>query len=279
MKSIVPMKWLLARMNEPDVVIVDCRFHLAEPNLGRRQYEESRIPGAVYFDLEKDLSRPVTEHGGRHPLPDLDRLAGKLGQAGLERSSRVVAYDDQGGAMASRFWWLLKYMGHEQIFVLEEGFTAWQHAGYPITSAQPPIRVPVNYSYEIQTQMLADMNEVREASASGAAQLIDSRAPRRYAGLDEPIDGKAGHIPGAANRFWKDNLLEHGKWKPTEQLRRECSVLANGKPIIVYCGSGVTACPNVLALSDADMANVKLYAGSWSDWISYSENPIATGEK
>lgn len=275
MKHIVSMKWLLARLYEPDLVIVDCRFTLSDPHAGRKAYEEAYIPGAIYLDLERDLSAPVQKHGGRHPLPDLTALAQKLSRLGISNHSRIVAYDDQGGAVAARFWWLLQYMGHDQVYVMEQSFTAWKEAGYPVISDQPPIRVPSRFEPIIQKHMLAGVEEVRVASLKGSAVLIDSREHRRYAGIEEPIDKKAGHIPGAINYFWKDNLKPNGQWKSTTELSQRFADLPQDRDIIIYCGSGVTACPNVLALQEAGFENVKLYVGSWSDWISYSENPIA----
>lgn len=278
MNNIVTMKWLLARLYEPDLVIVDCRFALGKPESGRVAYEESHIPRAVYLDLEKDLSSPITQHGGRHPLPELDQLAKRLGQSGIQGNSRVVIYDDQGGAMASRLWWLLKYTGHEQAYVMDEGFTAWKNASYPVTDEQP-IVIPVPYEIKLKPDKLVLVDEVREALVQGTQTIIDSREPRRYAGVEEPLDTKAGHIPGAVNYFWKGVLDDSGHWKETETIREHFSDIPQDAEIIVYCGSGVTACPNVLALEEAGYGNVKLYAGSWSDWISYSENPVATGEK
>lgn len=279
MKTIVSMNWLLARLYEPDLVIVDCRFQLADPDAGRKAYEESYIPRAVYLDLERDLSAPVREHGGRHPLPDIMTLAKRLGQLGIGNDTRVIAYDDQGGAMAARLCWLLKYMGHEQAYVMEQGFTAWEKAGYPVTSDQPPIQIPSHFEPTIQKDMLASIEEVQKASHQKTAVLIDSREPVRFAGIEEPIDNKAGHIPGAINRFWKHNLQADGRWLTVDELKQRFTDLPQDRDIIVYCGSGVTACPNVLALQEAGFRSVKLYAGSWSDWISYPENPIAIGRE
>ena len=279
MEHIVSMKWLLARLYEQDLAIVDCRFLLSDAEAGQRSYREGYIPGAAYLDLERDLSAPVGEHGGRHPLPRLDELAAKLGKLGIDRATRVVAYDDQGGAMASRLWWLLRYMGHDAVYVMDQGFGAWKAAGYPVTDAAPAIRVPKQYEPAVREAMLADVEAVRAASREGGSMLVDSREPRRYLGLEEPIDPVAGHIPGARNWFWKDNLDEQGRWRSAEQLEERFAALPKDADIIVYCGSGVTACPNVLALEAAGYENVRLYAGSWSDWISYSENSVATGEE
>lgn len=278
MKNIVSMRWLLARMYEPDIVIVDCRFLLGQPNAGKEAYDAAHIPGAVYLDLEQDLSAPVSAHGGRHPLPGPAELAARLTKAGIGSNARIVAYDDQGGMNAARLWWLLRYLGHEQAYVMDEGFTAWQNAKFPVT-ADVPVRIPSTFEANVQPHMLASVEDAQHASANGSAVLIDSRDARRYAGLEEPIDAKAGHVPGAVNYFWKDVLGPEGRWLSVEQLQERFGKLDKDEPIIVYCGSGVSACPNVIALEEAGYTNVKLYAGSWSDWISYEENPVATGKR
>lgn len=277
MRNIIAMKWLLARLYEEHQAIVDCRFQLGKPDAGRQAYEAEHIPGAIYLDLERDLSAPVGEHGGRHPLPDIDALANKLSAAGIDSSVRVVAYDDQGGAMASRLWWLLRYMGHENVVVMDRGFTAWKEAGYPVTGDASPVRVPKPFAPRLQANMLASIDDVRRAVREGSDTLIDSREAPRYRGEVEPLDRKAGHIPGARNRFWKDALGTDGEWKGGEEQRGRFADLQEGDPVIVYCGSGVTACPNVLALEEAGFRNMRLYVGSWSDWISYPGNAVATG--
>lgn len=278
MDNLVSNRWLLARLYEPDLVIVDCRFQLGKPDSGRSAYAESHIPGAVYLDLEKDLSAPVGEHGGRHPLPDVEELAKRLGKAGISNESHVVVYDDQGGAMASRLWWLLSYLGHSSVYVLEEGFTAWQKAGLLVSSEEKVI-FPKVFVPQPQQDMLADMQEVKAKLGMAGVVLVDSREAPRYRGEAEPIDPVAGHIPGARDFFWSEGRRADGSWKNANEQRERFADLSQDDEIIVYCGSGVTACPNVLALREAGFTRVKLYAGSWSDWISYSENPIATGDE
>ncbi|MNM35578.1 3-mercaptopyruvate sulfurtransferase [compost metagenome] len=282
LKDIVSTRWLLARMYEPELVIADCRFLLADPEAGRSAYQADHIPGAVYLHLEEQLSAPLGRHGGRHPLPDPEALAEVLGRAGISRDNIVVAYDDQGGSFAARLWWLLRYLGHDRVYVMDQGYSAWKDANFPVTEDQP-VRIPTAFVPSPRPEMLASVDEVRLVSAhAGAASsplLIDSREPRRYAGLEEPIDAKAGHIPGAVNRFWKDVLDDQGQWKSAEELKTQFAGIEPDQEVIVYCGSGVTACPNVLALKRAGYNNVKLYAGSWSDWITYEENPVATGEE
>lgn len=286
MQDLVSVRWLLARLYEPDLVIVDCRFQLGKPESGRQAYEESHIPGAVYLDLEKDLSAPVGEHGGRHPLPDVEVLAKRLGLAGISNESRVVAYDDQGGAMASRLWWLLTYLGHSSVYVLEEGFTAgWRNAGL-IVSSEERVIIPQKFVAVVHPEMLADVEEVKAKLGAPGVVLVDSREAPRYRGEVEPIDRVAGHIPGAINVFWGEARRADGTWKNADEQRErfagvglDVAQQGDDREIIVYCGSGVTATPNVLALRAAGFERVKLYAGSWSDWITWQDNPIAVGDE
>lgn len=277
MDVIVSKEWLLARLFDDRQVIIDCRFQLNDPEAGYKSYLQSHIPRAYYLDLEKDLSGEKAEYGGRHPLPQTHKLCETFGRLGIDDTVHVIAYDDQGGAMASRLWWLLQYVGHTRVSIMSESFTQWEAAGFPTTSEAPPISISKAFTPKLQEQMLADVDLVRQAIDDLNVLLIDSREAARYSGEQEPIDPIAGHIPSAVNFVWKDNLDENGKWLNSENLQGRFQSIDKDKEIIVYCGSGVTACPNVLALKQAGFANVKLYAGSWSDWISYEGNPIATG--
>jgi thiosulfate/3-mercaptopyruvate sulfurtransferase len=276
MNPLVSKQWLLARLFEHDLVIVDCRFIMGSPNEGHNQYSEGRIPGAVYFDLDKDLSDVIRVHGGRHPLPSIDQFVSKIAKAGIQPTTRVIAYDNQAGAMASRFWWLMKYIGHENVFILDESFDAWKAAGYPVETKAPIQRVPATYEIGKPLVEVVSMTDVFDAIQTNQIQLIDSREYNRYLGVEEPIDTIAGHIPTAVSYFWRDGQNDVGKWKSSDEQVERFKWLDRNKETIVYCGSGVTACPNIVALQIADFTNVKLYAGSWSDWISYSDNPIAT---
>ncbi|RAV15566.1 sulfurtransferase [Paenibacillus contaminans] len=278
MNAIVSKNWVLARLYEPDIVIADCRFLLGKPDVGREAYLEAHIPGAVYLDLEKDLSAPICEHGGRHPLPDIDKFVQSLSKAGIGNDTRVVAYDDQGGAMASRLWWLLRYLGHSTVYVMDEGFSAWQKASFPV-SAEQKVIVPASFVPHPQVELVVSVEEVKAKLHTAGTMLIDSREAPRYRGEVEPIDPVAGHIPGAINRFWSEGRRADGSWKSPEEQAERFADLSRDDELIVYCGSGVTACPNVLALTEAGFDKVKLYAGSWSDWISYEGNPVATGEE
>ncbi|WP_079529564.1 sulfurtransferase [Halobacillus hunanensis] len=274
-ENLVSTEWLREHMEDENVVVADCRFDLSDPEKGCNDYSEGHIPGAVYFDLEKDLSGQVKGHGGRHPLPPIDEFAEKLSSAGIDETKYVVAYDDQGGAMAARLWWLLTYLGHDQAGVLESGYSNWVGQGYPTTTDEATPKETV-FTPTPRNEMAVGIEEVKNSSN---AALIDARAPERYRGEVEPMDKKAGHIPGAANWFWKENLGSDGKWKTGDELKQRFEPLKSKKEIIVYCGSGVTASANVLALKEAGFGDaVKLYVGSWSDWSSYEENPVETEE-
>jgi thiosulfate/3-mercaptopyruvate sulfurtransferase len=275
LKNIVTIEWVNGQLGSNDLRIIDCRFNLAEPKRGLNEYLENHLPGSIYFDLNVDLSSEVQEHGGRHPLPDIETFIQKIEAAGISSSTTVVAYDDQGGAFASRLWWLLRFIGHSRVFVLDEGYSTWVNQGLPITK-EVPIFQKGSYTPVIQNQMVATVEDVKRSIENHTSQLIDSREEIRFLGVEEPIDKKAGHIPGAINLFWKD-VLNSSKWKNRNELEAHFSTICKDKEVIVYCGSGVTACPNVLALNEIAFNNVKLYAGSWSDWISYSENQITVG--
>ena len=276
-KHIVGIDWLSSRLTDSNVRIIDCRFQLGNPTYGLTEYVEEHIIGALYFDLEKDLSGQVQTHGGRHPLPQLEEFVDKLSHAGIDHSKTVVAYDDQGGAFASRLWWLLKFLGHEEVYVLDGGFSAWKEQNFPVTNEIPAIERAV-FNPIVNRNMLVEVSDVKEAIKQDSATIIDSREQVRFLGIEEPIDKVAGHIPSAVNAFWKDGIEANGHWKnESDQKERFSQVVNVDKDIIVYCGSGVTACPNILSLSEAGYNNVKLYSGSWSDWITYDDNPIAKG--
>ena len=277
MEYVVNQEWLLEQLANKDVKIVDCRFSLSKPDEGERLYKESHIPGAYFFDLEKQLSAPVSKHGGRHPLPDIEQFRHEIEQAGIDNTKTVVAYDGGEGAFASRFWWLLTYIGHDKVYVLNGGFKSWVEAGYP-TTKEVPKPESAQYKVSIRKEMLATYEEIKEivANKKKSPILIDSREKARYLGKEEPIDKIPGHIPGAIHKFWAEGL-ENGFFKGSEEQKKRFAELDQKEPIIVYCGSGVTATPNYIALKMAGYQNVKLYAGSYSDWVSYSDNPVEKG--
>jgi thiosulfate/3-mercaptopyruvate sulfurtransferase len=289
MSPVISAKWLTQHLEDDNLVIADCRFSLHAPNLGQQQYDRAHIPGAVYFDLDRDLSGPVQTHGGRHPLPNLDKLAAQFSAAGIGSGERpadspnspnspnspttVVAYDDSQFAFAARLWWLLRYLGHDRVFVLDGGFAEWQAAGYPVTdrTTKPS---PRSFVPQVRSQYIVNYQTVLEQCRLPSVTLIDSREGDRYRGEREPTDPVAGHIPGAVNYFWKDVSDERGRLRLPAYHQQRWSAIAD--EVIVYCGSGVTACANLLSLEVAGRSNAKLYVGSWSDWCSYPDSPKIT---
>ncbi|QAY65913.1 sulfurtransferase [Paenibacillus protaetiae] len=262
-------------------VLADCRFLLNDPAAGEAVYAAGHIPGAVYVHLERDLSGPKRPDGagGRHPLPDPSKLAVRLGSLGIGNGTTVIAYDDQGGAYAARLMWLLQWLGHDgERLIAAGGFAAWQASGGE-SSAAVPSPAAVQFTPHVQEGLAVDAAYVRERIGRSDVTIIDSREAPRYRGEIEPIDPKAGHVPSAINRFWKEGFDEDGMLKPARSQLERFAGLAADDEIIVYCGSGVTATPNFFALQSAGFTNVKLYAGSWSDWISYEGNAVATGEE
>lgn len=274
MKSIVDKEWLRSRIGSSNLVLIDCRFSLANPHAGKEAYQLSHLPGAIYCHLEENLSGPVLEHGGRHPLPDLQSFSHFLENAGVSNHTMVVAYDNGEGAFAARLWWLMKYLGHEEVFVLDGGFKNWEEAGCPVDANIPELS-KATYEIRLQQERMASYEEVKGIVAEGDPNtiLIDSREPKRYLGLEEPIDKVPGRIPGAINKFWNDGF-ENGQFKPNSKQLERFADLSKSDSIIVYCGSGVTAAPNYLILEELGYRNLKLYVGSYSDWVSYDDHKI-----
>jgi thiosulfate/3-mercaptopyruvate sulfurtransferase len=270
-KLVVSSQWLAQNLDNPSVVIVDCRFQLSDPQWGYQQYYQSHIPGAYYLDLNRDLSREVELHGGRHPLPDVDLLAQKFAKMGIITNKMlVVVYDDSRFAFATRLWWLLRYLGHQSVVLLDGGWQQWQQQGYSVDNKIP---APVDGSFipQIQTGWTVDIETVKARKDLPDVILVDSRDPDRFAGKIEPIDPIAGSIPGAVNSFWKEVSDEQGYLLPLQRQQKLWSSHEAASEIIVYCGSGVTACVNLFSLELAGLKNTKLYPGGWSDWCSYLE--------
>jgi thiosulfate/3-mercaptopyruvate sulfurtransferase len=279
--NIVSVEQLKARLeNGERIVLLDVRFDPKESSYGREAYSKGHIPGALFIDFKADLTDPAEKHGGRSPLPSPECLASLFGSLGIDRDTAVVAYEDSNGPAASRLWWVLSYLGAEQVQVLNGGYCAWTAVGEVVSEEQGVAPEPREFVAAPRADWLVGVEEVREASSGreqGGARLVDSRDAAQFAGLESPFDPISGHIPGAANYFWKDALQADGFWKSSEQLRERFANLPKEDEIIVYCGSGISATPNVLALREAGYENVKLYAGSWSDWISYEGNTVAVG--
>ncbi|MGD1809341.1 sulfurtransferase [Dapis sp. BLCC M126] len=264
---LISPQWLANHLNDQNLIIIDCRFSLADPELGNKKYQESHIPGAFYLDLNQDLSNPVQKHGGRHPLPDSNKLSQKLATMGVKyQETLIVAYDDSRFAFASRLWWLLTYMGHDKVALLDGGFYGWQKE-YPVTNEISTRNIGF-FEPQIQSKMVVDIETVKARKDLPEVVLVDSRDSDRYLGKHEPIDPIAGHIPGAVNYPWKQVTDENSQAKVSEQVSRWEEV-KNAEEVIVYCGSGVTACVNLWSLKVAGINNGKLYGGSWSDWCSY----------
>lgn len=274
--------WLQAHLDDPDLVLFDCRFTLSDPEAGRRQYLEGHLPGALFLDLERDLSGPVSPQGGRHPLPDPEVLAEKLSRWGVDQHSTVIVYDQGTDGMAPRAWWVLGYLGLERVAVLDGGLPEWLAAGGRLSSGtadEERSRPARTFTPQIRHDWILTADDVRRLvdERPDGVVLVDSRTPERYRGDEEPLDPVAGHIPGAVNFYWAQVLTPDGRWKSAEELARHFQSLAGARDVVVYCGSGVSACVNLLAMRLAGLKQARLYPGSWSDWCTRPGFPVATG--
>jgi thiosulfate/3-mercaptopyruvate sulfurtransferase len=266
---------LAQHLHDPQCVIFDCRFALTRPESGRQAYAKAHIPGARYAHLNEDLSGAVTPTSGRHPLPDPGLLASKLGLWGVDRDKQVIVYDDSFGSMAVRLWWLLRWLGHDAVALLDGGFPSWAKQGRELTAEIAVIR-PTEFHPAPDDSLWVGSNATLEALRQKRV-IVDARAEERFSGLFEPLDKVAGHIPGSINSPFEDNLDLRGNFLPAQELRAHYESLLHGaRPdeVIHMCGSGVTACHNLLALEIAGMPGGKLYAGSWSEWITDPSRPI-----
>lgn len=271
--SLISTVDLAARLDDPTLRIADCRWYLGDGDRGRRAYADAHIPGALHVDLERDLSR--FPGPGRHPLPGRQVFAERLGALGIGDRHTVVAYDDRSGAVASRLWWMLRDVGHRDVAVLDGGLEAWLAEGRPVT-ADVPSHGPA--ALTVRPGPTRSIDRTGIAAAEGGLVLLDARAPERYRGETEPIDPLAGHIPGARSAPLDGNLDANGRFLPPDDLARRYRDLgADGDDVVVYCGSGVTACHDALAMVVAGLPEPMLYPGSWSDW-STAGMPVATGE-
>jgi thiosulfate/3-mercaptopyruvate sulfurtransferase len=271
MSPLVSASDLFARLSDPDLVIVDCRFDLADGAAGRRAYLAGHIPGAVYAHLDDDLSSPVpVTDAGRHPLPTVARMGEVFGRFGITSTSHVVVYDSVGGAYAGRLWWMLRYLGHAAVSLLDGGWQGWQAAGYAVRSGEE-VRESADFQPRPHPDQLVLLADVPDQPL-----LVDSRDPQRYAGLVEPIDPRAGHIPGAVNFPFARNLDAHGRFLPAETVREQFRALLGDHPpqeAVFYCGSGVSACLNLVAMAHAGLPPGRLYVGSWSEWSADVNRP------
>jgi thiosulfate/3-mercaptopyruvate sulfurtransferase len=273
-RSLITTTELNELMGAGDLIIADVRWYLGEPEKGRAEYEKAHIPGAVYVHLEDDLCAPTGP--GRHPLPDWNDFATTLGRLGVSRRHQVVAYDDRGGAIAARLWWMLRALGHHPVAVLDGGLTAWMADGHSVSAGAETLP-PATYEPAPPSPAVVTRRDL--AGRLGDVVLIDARARERYQGLEEPIDPVAGHIPGAVNAPYTDNLIENERFAPPASLAARFRALGAGigRETVVYCGSGVTACHNILAMEVAGLGTATLYPGSWSDW-SAAGGEVALGD-
>jgi thiosulfate/3-mercaptopyruvate sulfurtransferase len=276
-KILVSPEELAGHLDDPAWVVFDTRHDLADPEKGRRAYAAGHVPGAYFMHLDEDLSGKKTGKNGRHPLPDLAAFAARMNASGVTPSTQVVVYDDSGGSFAVRLWWMLRWLGHDRVAVLDGGYAAWQKEARPVNMETPAKRtgtfVPKPY-----LGWTVDAPFLERFHGDPSVKLVDARAAERFAGLQEPIDPVAGHVPGAMNRFWKDNLTPEGRFKPADALRREFATLLEGaapSQSVHMCGSGVTACHNIFAMELAGLPGARLYPGSWSEWCSDPSRPIS----
>jgi thiosulfate/3-mercaptopyruvate sulfurtransferase len=278
--TLIETEELAHQLSSPTLAVVDCRFALDDLGWGSRAYQEQHIPGAVFADVENELSGHKTGMNGRHPLPAESALRALLGRLGIDASVQVVAYDQDAGMYASRLWWLLKWQGHDAAAVLNGGFAKWVREGRP---TEPGIATCAarHFHGTARPAMVVDADAVRGMLERGDGRVLDARAPERYRGEVEPIDKIAGHIPGAMNHPFKSNVDPSGVFKQRDELRAHLLTSTGGiapGQVVNYCGSGVTACQNILAMEHAGLTGSKLYAGSWSEWSADPARPVATGE-
>ena len=272
---LVSCEQLAAHLNDPDWRIVDCRHQLSDVGYGQRVYAEGHLPGAFFMHLDRDLSGAMSGCNGRHPLPNPQILAAKFGAIGISSRTQVVVYDDAEGMVSGRLWWMLRWLGHDNVTVLDGGFNRWVKEGRPLTR-DIPVVLPTVFEVE-QRDWVVTADEVLANIASPELVVVDARGPDRFRGENETIDPVGGHIPGARNRFFRDNLDADGRFRPAAELRREFLELFAGTPpdkTVMQCGSGVSACHNLIALELAGLTGARLYAGSWSEWCSDSARPV-----
>jgi thiosulfate/3-mercaptopyruvate sulfurtransferase len=277
--TLISASELTRHLGDPAWVVCDCRHDLADVEAGRRAYAESHIPGARFVHLDEDLSAPKTGRNGRHPLPDPDTFARRLGEMGIANQNQVVAYDASGGPYAARLWWMLRWLGHEAVAVLDGGWNAWVKAQHPVTNQIPGIAA-ARFVPRPRPEAALDARAVAARAGKPGPLLLDARIPSRYRGENETLDPVAGHIPGAVNRPWQLNLETEGRFKTAAELRKEFGGTLEGhapEQVTHYCGSGVTACHNLLAMEVAGLAGSRLYPGSWSEWCSDAARPVAVG--
>jgi thiosulfate/3-mercaptopyruvate sulfurtransferase len=275
--TLISVEELARHLNDADWVVCDCRHDLTSYEAGRDAFAQSHIPGARFLHLDEDLSGPKTGSNGRHPLPHPRSFALRLGALGIDSARQVIAYDASGGYYAARLWWMLRWIGHTRAAVLDGGWDAWQASGLPVTADSPSMQAAA-YTLRPRPELSVDTAFIAAHLSDDHITVVDARSPDRFRGENETLDPIGGHIPGAENRFFRLNLEADGRFKPPDVLKQEfADVLRNASPsrVIHQCGSGVTACHNLLAMEHAGLSGSRLYPGSWSEWISDRSRPVA----
>ena len=277
--TLIDANTLSEQLRREDLTLFDCRFDLGNVSWGETEYARAHLPGALYLHLDRDLSSPISAQSGRHPLPDPGSFAARLAELGVTPESQIVAYDQGNGAYGARLWWLARWIGLRNVAVLDGGIAAWRAAGLPLETA---VRTPKPSAFTptVTPNAWVTSDAVDELRQRPGNLLIDARGAERFAGRNETLDPVAGHVPGARNRPFLDNLGADGRFLPADVLRQQFTTLlgsTNASSVVAMCGSGVTACHNLLALEHAGFSGARLYAGSWSEWIRDPRRPVATG--
>jgi thiosulfate/3-mercaptopyruvate sulfurtransferase len=275
--TIISSDDLAAHLGDSEWIICDCRHDLADYGYGRRAYQAAHIPGARFVHLDEDLSGPKTGLNGRHPLPHPLTFSLRLGALGIDHTKQVLAYDSSGGCYAARLWWMLRWVGHSKVAVLDGGWDAWTQSALPVTEDVPSFE-PAAFTLRPKAGVSVDAAFIASHLKDGAITVLDARSPDRFRGENETLDPVAGHIPGAVSRFFKLNLDANGRFKAPDALRKEFGESLGDHPpqaAVHQCGSGVTACHNLLAMEYAGLGGSRLYPGSWSEWISDRSRPVA----
>ena len=279
--TLVSTDVLAEQLGDSTWLIADCRYNLNEESWGRVEYEAAHVPGAVFVDVAHDLAGPRTGTNGRHPLPTIDDMAATFGRLGIADDIQVVAYDQDAGAYASRLWWMLRYLGHDAVAVLDGGFAKWTREARPVRGGIQT-RTLARFTPRPRKEMRVTVDETLTHLGDPSVLLIDARSPDRYAGRPDPLDTIYGHIPGARNRYYRNNVSDPGTLRSGQELKADFEQVLAGIPanqVVMYCGSGITACHNLLAMEHAGLAGARLFAGSWSEWESDPNRPIERGSK
>lgn len=274
--TLISTDTLATHLSNPTFFLADCRYNLSDEHLGHAAYGESHIPGAVFVNVGRDLAGARTGANGRHPLPSPADIAKTFGRLGITTNMQVVAYDHDIGTYASRLWWMLKYVGHDAVAVLDGGWAKWLREGRPVRGGEET-RSPAAFAAQLKSDMHVTIDEVVARLNDPSMLLVDARSPQRFEGQNDPLDKVPGHIPGARNRFYKSNLADDCTMRPASDLRGEFLQVFGDRPasdVVMYCGSGITACENLLAMEHAGLHGARLFVGSWSEWESDPKRPI-----